>query len=865
MKARYYAVLASFLMVTMAFAVVATAEDETISNPGMNALENFEKTKEYIAEMDAQGIYRYDTAGPDVDLFEYTDGPYPIYADDGSPPGTQHMPWGSHYVSDVSYSPPNSGGGWWMIEAMGGSGEFSGGNSHETYFIGDQNGNGVLEWLAGFSYKTFGEDGIDNDGDGCIDEKAFEQWDPSRGTGCDLLPDHTIYYENGGLVDSGGDTGDLLTNVDWWSPIQATEVYRAFVTPRWMAYQLRGNTQYPDVAGEFISYYAYEGSNGVNANPEMDSDQSDYYVGVIDARGFPARPPVDRACAAGRQAYMGHTAVREDGTVIIAFYLYEYYDASADWNGDGDSSDYVAAYFALDPTTGNCRQNAVNTGVWGYFPTSSGDLITPMYTSESSDRRDWDGNGMNSGYRKLYHDVDTTIAMKGNVYTSFTFTASVPAWGFGWWALYETTTYRTYPGKNFVGFQKYVGFSQGYYHTYFVQTEDEDGNRHTLLPQYFGTIGYPGQALGGQCLWITGRENYLGYAGMWLMPTIPGDSNGDYYLYQFAVAFFCPNDTGGGGQFIVEETSKFAKGLYRDPYPAVMLISYSYFYDAAGTAGGLCMAPGNNYETYHHDDLDGNLQLRSSNYGASPNYYWIQFTKPDFEFVPGSLDWVFTGDVQPGGTVMGTFDLINTGGMDIKIKEDKGIENDKGFKLQGLSARDRIGPDGVMEPQEAATFFFAMTVSAGAPIGPLDVKIIVDYSGVTKEETIVLPIILKMFGDDQSCYRHRQNAMRTLRAFDMDDDGGMLHNLEPGDLVLLDGAAMAPEDAVLLLISFFEGGCRASGHNDVEHAHSASSGLTGHYGMGMEYWGFAPGQEEGNEGNGNGGLTGQDRKDVYGF
>jgi len=41
--------------------------------------------------------------------------------------------------------------------------------------------------------------------------------------------------------------------------------------------------------------------------------------------------------------------------------------------------------------------------------------------------------------------------------------------------------------------------------------------------------------------------------------------------------------------------------------------------------------------------------------------------------------------------------------------------------------------------------------------------------------------------------------------------------------------------------------------------------LTGHYGMGQSYWGFIPGQEEGNEGNGNGGLNGRDRKAVYGF
>jgi hypothetical protein len=295
--------------------------------------------------------------------------------------------------------------------------------------------------------------------------------------------------------------------------------------------------------------------------------------------------------------------------------------------------------------------------------------------------------------------------------------------------------------------------------------------------------------------------------------------------------------------------------------PFALTISYRYFYDAAGVASGLVAAPGNNMEYYHHDDLDGDLVVRSGNSGCGGVTYFIQLTKPSFEIVPGSLDWVFTGDVQPGGTVIGSFKLLNTGGVNIKIKEDSGIENDKGFKIQGLSAKDQIGPDGTIEPQEAATFFFAMTVSAGSPIGPMDVKVIVTYSGITAEATIVLPIILKMFGEDQSCYRHRQNALRTLRAFDMDDDEGMLHNLEPGDEVLLDGSPTLPEDAVLLLISWFENGC--GGGDDVEHAHSASSSLTGHYGMGMQFWGFAP--EEGNEGNGNGGLTGQDRKDVYGF
>ena len=867
MKGKYYAVLASFLMVAMAFAVAATAEDQAPTAPELNALEAFDLDRALIAENEANGVFPYDSVlDDDDDMFRITDGPYPTYADDGTPPGPNHPPWGHHYMSDVNYAPPNTPGGWYGIEQLGAAGEYAGGNSHESYFIGDQNGNGVLEWIAGYAYKTWGEDGIDNDGDGCIDEKTFGAWDGQ--TGCDLVPDSIVYYSTGGWVDPGGDDGTLMIAIGFYSVPRDVKLYRAWVTPRWMPYSIRGIMNYPQMAGEFISYYGYESQNGVNANPEMDSDMSDAYVGSIDARGFPARPPVDRACAAGRQAYMGHTFPREDGWVITTFYLYEYYDDTTDWNGDGDTSDYVTAYYALDPSTGNCRQNMVNTGVYGYFPTTSGDLITPMYTSESSDRRDWDGSGSNSGYRKLYHDVSSTFAMKGPVYTSYTFTASVPAWGFGWWALYETTTYRTYPGKTWVGFQKSVGPSQGYYHTYMVQIADEDGNRHTILPQYFVTIGYPGQALGGECMWITGRESYYRTAGLrFINNGVLGDANGDRRAFGFAVQFFCPDDTGGGGSFIVEPTSKYAKGEYNwpggTPMPFVLFISYSYYYDAAGVAGGLVCAPANNIESSHQDDMDGDLVIRGGNPGAGGVSYWIQLTKPEFEVVPGSLDWVFTGDVQPGGTVIGTFKLLNTGGVNIKIKEDGGVENDKGFKHQGLSAKDQIGPDGTIEPQETATFFFALTVSAGAPIGPLDVKIIVSYGGVTKEGIITLPIILKMFGDEQSCYRHRQNALRTIRAFDMDDDEGQLHNLEPGDLVNVGGTLLAPEDAIFLLISWFENGC--GGGDDVEHAHSASSSLTGQYGMGMEFWGFAPGQEEGNEGNGNGGLSGQDRKDVYGF
>jgi len=872
MKHKYAAVLASFLMVAMAFAVAASAEDDAPTAPKMSALDNYLLAKQEFERQEAEGIAPY-VAADDVDVFSYTDGPYPIYNDDGSPPGTLQPPggWGSHYVSDIvaggkmigthittgAYT-RNNGGGWYSIDATGGSGEFSMGDTHESW-IGDQNGNGVIEWISGFSYGPYGDDGVDNDGDGCVDEATYGT--SSGQVGCDMVPDQITYFEIGGLPDSGGDDGSLMTLVDWYSSIQAVVVFRAFVSPLWMGYESRGFMYYPQVAGEHISYYAYEGNNGVNANPEMDSDMSDNYVGNVDARGFPARPPIDRPCAAGYQLYMGITFQREDGWVITSFDLYEYFDGQ-DWNGDGDTSDRVAAYYAVDPATGNCRDNAVNIGVYGVYQTTSGDLVTPMYTYEAGDGRNWDQDGTTGEYQKIYHSVESTWAMKGKVYTSFTFTASVPAWGFGWNALYESGTYRTYPLKFGVGFQRYSG-PPYIYRTYTALLSDEDANRHTYLPHYYIGYGMPVQAMGGECLQVVNYESQLYSAGIRLMPSPSpaGDANGDRDYWDFAIGYFCPEESGGGGSWIVEPTSKFAQGLYVTPLPIVMGGQLIY-YDAAGVAGGLVMTPVAGAESNDQDDANGNWIVEGV---YNHMYYWIQLTKPDFAFVPGTMGWLFTGDVQPGGTVVGTFDLINIGSTNIKIQEDKGIETDKGFKLQGLSARDRIGPDGIIEPQETATFYFAMTVSAGSPIGPMDVKIIVTYGGVTKEDTITLPIILKMFGNDLSCFRHRQNALRKLRSFDMDDDEGMLHNLEPGDLVRVDDQLMAPEDAIMLMMSWYENGCRGTGHEDVEHAKSAASGLTGHYGMGQSYWGFIPGQEEGNEGNGNGGLNGKDRKAVYGF
>jgi len=125
-----------------------------------------------------------------------------------------------------------------------------------------------------------------------------------------------------------------------------------------------------------------------------------------------------------------------------------------------------------------------------------------------------------------------------------------------------------------------------------------------------------------------------------------------------------------------------------------------------------------------------------------------------------------------------------------------------------------------------------------------------------------------MNGNDLACYRHRQSALRAIRAFDMDDDMGKLRHLIQGKYVNLAKYGLGkvePEDAVLQLITWYEMGCKVKGKGGVELAHSVGTKLTGKYGMGISYWGLNPGQEDGNEGNGNGGLTGNARKDVYGF
>jgi hypothetical protein len=614
----------------------------------------------------------------------------------------------------------------------------------------------------------------------------------------------------------------------------------------------------------------------------MDSDLSDGYIGAIDVRGFTAgRPPVDMSCAAGQKAGKGFMGELDDGRISMSMSFMEFYD-NHDWNGDGGIGDWSTGVLVIDDVTGNCRQGA-NSAVDGFYPRSHGKTIMAGDQYEFYDGRDWNGDGdTNDNFQTWANieartDISNLVSLVGPVYTSFTFTAPVPSHGWG--------NFRTGITNAWHGFAYDFGitvstnsFSPHWGRTRYTLAADEDGNPQTSMPTYYVGYGGPAAIISGGCIHMIWFEYYMRFYTS--LRGIGGGydwtGDGDYYDGLWTV--FCPDETvGGTGEYIEEETSKNAAGMYRDPIPFIGHW-YQIYYDGgtefAGTTPCLVAAYEQDYYSYSiRDDADGDLRVGQNPASAGGYFYYhlnyqVSLEKPDFEIL--ELEMVDGGYAQPGGTVLVRMVLLNTGGIDIKISEDKGLTAIPDYKLQGMSAVDLIGPDGVLIPGEVATFYFTLTISAGAGAGILgpanlqydeSVEIFVTYGGVVKSAKVDVHLFLKMFGNHLSCYRHKQNALRTMRAFDMDDDQGLLDTAKWASQM----PGLDPERELLLTISWFENGCGLSGQNDVEGAHSYSSSLTGSFGMGMQYWGFAPGQEEGNEGNGNGGLTGNDRKDAYGW
>ncbi len=551
------------ILVAYAFAGVGSTELSVNQGTELNALE---KWLQFRDDVDASKALSSGFAGGDPEELSLLHGPYPKILDDGSPnggsPGDSPLLY-EYCVSLVVCLNIFSGSNLWVSD---GGGDFLVGTGHEGS-LGDQNGNGKLEAVVFYFYIPWMSDGLDNDGDGCVDEPG--------GGACGPIPDAMVIYETGIWPRIGGTDGTLLINTDYFSGEEGgIEIYRTFVSPPWHAYNVRGVMLYPDIAGEFISYYAREALNGVNANPEMDNDQNDLYLGSIDARRFPDKPPSNSACSAGQRSVLDSTFLRDDGWVVTSYNLIESYD-SHDWNGDGDTRDYISAYYAINPNNGNCRIG-VNGAVQGKHPRNSGYILIPSYTSEMEDGRDWNGNEVPNTLH-LYHDINTTWALKGKIYRSYTYNSLLIAhqkFGFGWWGVFTyDNSYDTLPLKTGGALERYVGFSQGSYKTDFFNIGDEDGDRGTALPAYEIGYGQPQAIHGGECIQISAREHYLGYAGVQLIGG-KADGNGDGDTSDVLNYIFCPDTSGSGGDFIVESTSKYAMGHYWNPIP---FIWESYF------------------------------------------------------------------------------------------------------------------------------------------------------------------------------------------------------------------------------------------------------------------------------------------------
>ncbi len=797
----------------------------------------------------------------DVEYFSYDDGPYPV-ADDGglvSSYGPRSGGWGEHYVSDVMYRPPFNPGGGYSADATGGAGDFTVGSTHEDY-IGDQNGNGNLEWISYYSYRPWGEDGIDNDGDGCIDEKSYGDWDGQLG--CDLIPDQMVYFAVGGIPDVGGKHGTLAVVTDWFSaPNPAVRLHRIFSMQPWESYEMALSAFYPQIVDneDVISYYASEVDNAVNANPEMDKDFDDWYVGSIDARGFPLVDPSDHVCFAGHRLTMGVSSLRSDGYIITGFELHEEYD-SHDWNGDSDERDIVAAYYVVDPLTGSCDQG-VNGGVSGEQVRNSGKVLTPGFTVEGADGRDWNNDGDGKDIVRLWHDIDSSLNLSGHRYTSSTFTSLPGQFGFGFWGIYSDDASQS-SSENHAFPLEFGGASWRFggpqdYQTYYFLTSEEDGDSQTTLPEHHVGHGKPSAALARACIQIFVREHYLEYKGVRLIGGI-ADGNGDGDSEDTLTYIYCPHAEGGSGEFWVEPTSKYSKGLYEDPIPLIW--TGFVYYGATGDVDGYAVNPSMYIEEMIDDDADGDLKV--TNEGYHVQYY---MGKSELQIIESG--WVGEPLVQPGGNVVGRILLKNIGHSSLAPHEDSLLFTDDNHWIQELYFSDLGDENGIMDPDEIAVVYFALRVAAGSPSGIIDIHVMVVYGDIFAETHMPLPVTLKMEGNELTCYRHRQNALRAIRSFDMDDDWGMLHDLEPGGNVLLGeyGNEVEPEKAVLQLIVWYEMSCGHVHDGGVRLAHSVGMMLTTTYGMGIDFWGFVPGQEEGNEGNGNGGLTGSSRHEVYGF
>ncbi len=589
---------------------------------------------------------------------------------DGSLPGMN-----SGSIMDLMDNPPYFIG--WGLEATAASDHYVVGHGHETYF-GDVNDDGLLSWLVFYFDMGLSVNGLDDDGDGCIDEARNVS---SSGETCDNIPDAVVFFDTGYEPDISGDLVAYSMSVDG-----ALKVFRIGVTPRWVVPSVRDLLyvySHIEIAGEFVFYSASEFINYINVNKAIgDKDTSDYFIGMIDARGFPARPFKHHYCRTGGLIHGGSAYLRDDGSVLFSFPLSEPYDNAPgydnDYNDDGDTHDAVAGYFIVDPRKGRCNR-AVNIGVSGYGGRVAGNVISVLGAYEEWDSRDWNNDGDMIDYVGLWHDATSTESLAGNPYFGYTFRTSVPrgppglpdSYGFGFTGVYSESRPKMPVPLEFGGAYYQDALYPYYWSGYYWHVLDEDWKQWTELPAYYIEHGEPVDDPGGVCLCIRGRADF--------------DGDGQF---EIVAAVYCPNrDEPGTGEWESDPASShppwFPFGNYYSfSSGGTNLITLPYYYLKGWTPPG----------------------------GGTRKNYWVSgnwhFNKVDPSYDILDAQWVDEPRVRVKESISGFVDVENS--WEVNILCHARLANDLAWGMRYDGCVENTERDGILRPGETARIHFTV-------------------------------------------------------------------------------------------------------------------------------------------------------------
>lgn len=632
--------------------------------------------------------------------FSYESGPFPIANDDGSIPGINSVS-----LVELFNNPPYFiGNGMEVTDAYE---YYVVGDAHEMHF-GDLNGDDILGWATFYFDMGLSVNGVDDDGDGCVDETSHETPD---GIQCDTVPDAVVFFGVGGLPKIDG---DLVAYVDWYFG-GGLKLFRIGASPRWVGQSIRGFSGFfSNLVGDFVVFHGDEASENVNVNKAIgDKDLEDWFVGIIDARGFPGRPPKKHYCRTTAYHSDGGAYERQDGSIVVPFQLWEPSDEAPgydnDYNDDGDTFDKVIAYFIVNPRSGKCKK-FVNTGVAGDYLDVAENVITAGKVYENVDSRDWNNDGSMYNHLPVWHDVTSTEKMAGGPYFGHTFRTPVPrgppgqpdSYGFGFTGLFvdRDIGFHLWPMEFGATYELYVGYPN-YYEAHYGNIMEEDGKQWTELP------GHPLgvrliSAVGGTCIFVWYSEDRL-----------DADVNGDGDKLDGVSAVYCPDpNVPGTGKWESEPASN---------YPPWFTMGSMFYYCSDG-GKNLITIPFIDFEEWT-PPVGGD----TANYYVARNWHYNK-VDPDFQIL--DAQWVGDPRVKMKGSISGYIDVRNV--WPINILCHARIENDLGWEMKSDGCVENTERDGILHHGETARIHFTLYAPDKGKTGIFTLTIELTLQRVTK-------------------------------------------------------------------------------------------------------------------------------------